>query len=129
MDFETLLYEKQGHTAIVTLNRPDRRNAINLTMAQELGKAWEMVGADRDVRAAILTGAGSESFTYGIDHDNEVVDDRETFGDTTLAASPMARTTARRAGVWKPVICAVNGECCANGGWSLLMDSDVIIAS
>ena len=53
-----LLYEKSGHLATLTMNRPDARNAVNPEMLCRLADAWEDVNNDPDIRVAILTGAG-----------------------------------------------------------------------
>ncbi len=127
MDFKTLIYEKKGRKAIITMNRPNKQNSITYQMAAELGEAWGEVGADPDVWVAIVTGAGDEYFTTGVDHDE--VDPAQVLKKGSLRESPTGRMTPRRAGIWKPVIAAVNGVCTADGGWAIAMDCDVIIAS
>ena len=120
-------YEKRGHKAFVTLDRPDKKNAINYQMASELGDAWATAQADDDVRVVVLTGAGDDAFTIGMDPDD--THPQQVLGRGRLRESPTGRMTPRRAGLWKPVIAAVNGECSGNGGLALIMDCDVIIAS
>jgi len=61
-----VLYDVDGHVATITLHRPHRRNAISVRMLVELGEALERVERDRDVRCAILTGAGA-GFCAGLD--------------------------------------------------------------
>lgn len=63
---DEVLYEVDGHVATITLNRPDRLNAITATMLQGLTRAFEAAEADRDVRACVLTGAG-RGFCAGLD--------------------------------------------------------------
>ncbi|HQV19844.1 MAG TPA: enoyl-CoA hydratase-related protein, partial [Gordonia sp. (in: high G+C Gram-positive bacteria)] len=60
------LVEKRGHVLIVTLNRPQARNALSLEMMATMREAWDQVDADPDIRVAILTGAGG-SFCAGMD--------------------------------------------------------------
>ena len=67
MTFETLLYEKRDRVATITLNRPERYNAFNVTMAKELRAAWEGVKADPEVTCVILTGAGEKALCTGVD--------------------------------------------------------------
>ncbi|MFP6816743.1 MAG: enoyl-CoA hydratase/isomerase family protein, partial [Pseudomonadales bacterium] len=59
-------YDLDGHVAIITLNRPEARNAINPEVAVRLADAWESVRADDNVRVAVLTGTGS-AFCAGAD--------------------------------------------------------------
>ncbi len=66
MDFETIILKKEGHIATITLNRPDKRNALSLQMIEEMGAAFEDAADDDDVRVVVITGAGS-AFCSGID--------------------------------------------------------------
>ena len=67
MTYQTLTYRKDGHKAIVTLDRPDLLNAINLDMEEELIDLWREVRYDHDVRAIVITGAGDRAFCAGMD--------------------------------------------------------------
>ena len=67
MSFETLLYDVEDRVATITLNRPERRNAFDWTMAGELTQAWEEVKRDPDVSCVILTGAGDQALCTGVD--------------------------------------------------------------
>ena len=125
--FEALTYRKEGHKAYVTLNRPAHGNSINYRMASELAEAWAEVSADDEVRVAVLTGAGEETFTLGMDHGETRPE--EVLAKGSLRESPTGRMTPRRAGLWKPVIAAINGACSGNGGLALIMDCDVIVAA
>jgi enoyl-CoA hydratase/carnithine racemase len=64
---ENVLYEKQGHLVYVTLNRPAVHNCIDVAMSEELLAVREEIKADRDVRVAVLTGAGAKAFGSGAD--------------------------------------------------------------
>ena len=64
---DVLLYEKQDHIARITLNRPEKRNAIDPEMMVKLGEAWIDFEKDDDLRVAIVTGAGDKSFCAGAD--------------------------------------------------------------
>jgi enoyl-CoA hydratase len=65
---EHLLVERDGHVMVVTMNRPERRNALSLEMMRGMSRAWDEANGDRDVRVVILTGAGG-AFCAGADLD------------------------------------------------------------
>src|SRR5260370_16667285 len=67
-----VLYEKRGEIAYITLNRPDKRNAIDTETDDLLFEAWSDFRADPDVRLAILTGAGDQAFCAGADLSSHV---------------------------------------------------------
>ena len=58
MAYETIIFERKKHTALITLNRPERLNALGGTLMPELNTAVEDFNADPQMRAGILTGAG-----------------------------------------------------------------------
>src|ERR1041384_1545845 len=60
------IVEREGHTLIVTMNRPEARNALSGEMMQVMSEAWDEVNANPDIRVAILTGAGGH-FCAGAD--------------------------------------------------------------
>jgi enoyl-CoA hydratase/carnithine racemase len=123
MGYQTLLVERAGHVATLTLNRPDRMNAFDQAMRDELPTAWAELDADPEVWVVILTGAGTRAFCAGMDL-------REPPPQTTHqpGARPRTRITALDCAVRKPVIAAVNGVC-AGGGLAFVADSDIVIAS
>jgi 2-(1,2-epoxy-1,2-dihydrophenyl)acetyl-CoA isomerase len=125
--FETLLVKKEDGVATVVLNRPEMRNAMNLTMADEMPKVMAQLEIDDQVRAILLTGSGRD-FCSGADLAQ---------GDAKVAmSSTIVRDIIRRfnvmmlsiLGVEKPVVCAVNGAA-VGGGLALLLACDVTIAS
>ena len=65
MNFQTIIYEKRDGIAFITLNRPERLNAIDTTMSRELPQAWDDVKRDPAVIVAIVTGAGERSLCTG----------------------------------------------------------------
>ena len=117
MTYTTLLYENRDGIAFVTVNRPDKLNALNRTVISELGDVADRIAADLEVRAAIITGAGPKAFVAGADI--------AEFADVTaLTASALS---ARGQGVFrrleqtrKPVVAAVNGFA-LGGGCELAM--------
>ena len=66
MQFETLLFRKEGNVCILTLNRPERLNAISGTMFEEIKSALDQIKADDEIRAVVITGAG-KAFSSGGD--------------------------------------------------------------
>ncbi len=128
MGFETLLYDVQDRVATLTLNRPERHNAFNVTMAGELKQAWERIKKDPAVVCVILTAAGEKSFCTGMDVAD--VADGSARGTASLDRkdSPWFQLTAIQNRCWKPVITAVNGMCCG-GGLHFVADSDLILCS
>ena len=61
-----LLVERDGHVMVLTMNRPERRNALSPSMMQRMSEAWDEINANPDIRVAILTGAGG-CFCAGAD--------------------------------------------------------------
>ena len=70
MAFQCIIYEKKGAICYLTLNRPERLNALNATLLAEFREALDVVEADPDIRAVILTGAG-RAFSAGFDINRE----------------------------------------------------------
>ena len=110
---EPVTVQIEEHVALVTLNRPDKHNAVSLAMFASLAQAGEQLAASRTLRAVILTGAG-DNFCAGIDTDifrrDELVIDADALAP--VEGSP-ANRLQRAAYVWRelpvPVICAING--------------------
>src|SRR3989337_2808523 len=128
-DYADLLYEVSGNVAAVTLNRPDRMNAISGPMLTSLSRVLRDADADREVRVIVLTGAG-RGFCAGLDLKD--VSSGQGIGSDggglaarfDLANSPpvVLHTTD------KPVICALNGPA-AGYGMDLALGCDIRIAS
>jgi enoyl-CoA hydratase len=116
-----VLYERRGATALLTINRPERRNALSIETCHQLRAAWTRFEADTDALVAIVTGAGDRAFCAGYDiaeksHGNAV-------GIADFA--PRLETTSY---VSKPVIAAVNGAAVA-AGMALVEACDLIVAA
>ncbi|MGV9560980.1 enoyl-CoA hydratase/isomerase family protein [Streptomyces sp. NPDC003480] len=109
--------------AVVTLDRPERLNAVDLAMARELGACWRRLRFEESVRAVVLTGAGERAFCTGIDRDTRVPQPSSPFmlDDPLLGIGPKAN------GLWKPVIAAVRGMACG-GAFYLLGESEFVVA-
>lgn len=130
-----VLYEKKDGVALVTMNRPEVRNAINAEMLVRLADAWQDINDDPDVRVAILTGAGDQAFCAGADLDKlvrmmqglrppETEFDQRIKDDVSLIYKGLLRNYQ----VAKPLIAAVKGYCVA-GGSELLTTTDIRIAA
>jgi enoyl-CoA hydratase len=124
MTFKNLTVEKDGATAVVTLNRPDALNAINIETMTEIGQAMLELGVDPDVRAVVLTGAG-KAFVAGAD----IAELKTKNGMEAREISQHGqRTFSIVENLPKPVIAAVNGYA-LGGGLELAMACDIRIAS
>ena len=126
--FETLLYEVEDGVATLTLNRPERHNAFNTTMATELCAAWEVIKRDPEVVCAIVTGAGERAFCTGMDVADVASGEAKGSGKLSREDAPWFQLTAIQNKCWKPVITAVNGMVCG-GGLHFVADSDLVICS
>jgi len=119
---DEVLFDSADGIAVITLNRPEKRNALNAAMREGLWRAWRQFEADASLRVAILTGAGDKAFCAGID----LVE----FNETGLTAPPpnFLPVLGQNIKVSKPVIAAVNGFAYA-GGWRLAQMCDLCVAS
>jgi enoyl-CoA hydratase len=127
MAYETLLAETRGAVALITLNRPQRLNAMNAVMLRELHLAMDAAEAEAGVRAIVLTGAGS-GFCSGFD----LKEQAETRPGGVAAWRPLLRRDFDAImRFWhspKPTIAAVRGPCLA-GGCELALACDITIAA
>jgi enoyl-CoA hydratase len=124
MGREFISYGLEKATAIVVINRPPV-NALNTALMNELGDVFEEIGRIADVRAVILTGAGSRVFVAGADV-NDVLGFGRTEGEDFSAQGQ--RIINKIAHFHRPVICAVNGLA-LGGGCELAMACDIRIMS
>jgi enoyl-CoA hydratase/carnithine racemase len=126
-DFTCLRYEQRGAVALITLNRPDRRNALNPRAYAEVEAAFRAVSADDEVRCAVVTGA-DPAFCSGEDVKEMMTGEKRE--PRPVTAAPRGPTPAAMAAIEcdKPVIAAVNG---AAMGWGmeLALFADIRIAS
>src|SRR5205814_6028218 len=112
MAYETLLYEKRAGIAYVTVNRPEKLNALNRRVMEELGACFEEIRDDENARAVILTGAGEKAFVAGADiNERAVLTPVE--GKEASLRGPRARAPIENLG--KPVIAEVNGYALGRG--------------
>ena len=121
---DPVLFETDGAVAWVTLNRPDRHNAFDESLATALRDVWRELRFDDSVRAVVVTGAGDKAFCTGIDRDWNVPQPSSPFmiDDPGLLLGP------KSADLWKPVIAAVNGMACG-GAFYILGEVESIVAA
>ena len=130
MKFEAIIYEKGDGIATVTLNRPDRLNAIGPPMTGELETVLEAANSDDEVRVLIITGAG-RGFCSGADVSGLVgtfANARWRLSDKSPAAGGIRSLTLQFQNFEKPIIAAVNGPA-AGMGLSMALTCDIRIAS
>ena len=131
-DYETIGYRADRGVAWLTLDRPDRLNAFNMKMLEEVQQVWRSLRTDDSVRCVVLEAAGDRAFCTGIDRDEALgrqgartigpVGGPFHFDDPGAFLGPKAND------LWKPVVAAVHGIACG-GAFYLLGEVDVIIAA
>jgi enoyl-CoA hydratase len=126
MTYENILYEKEGRVARLIINRPDKRNALNLATRREIAAVLDELEKDREVGVLVVTGAGDKAFISG--------SDLNEFGRMTpLEALEFMDTLAQRLYTRLeeldiPVIAMINGLC-LGAGCEIAMACDIRIAS
>jgi 2-(1,2-epoxy-1,2-dihydrophenyl)acetyl-CoA isomerase len=128
--FETVLYEKKDHVAVITLNRPEKLNALNSQMNKDLKYALREAKNDPEVRSIVLTGAG-RAFCSGADisdfaggvtlGDFKKITEQGIMPDTIITPYDLVDLP-------KPIIAAVNGAA-VGFGTNVLLNCDIVIAS
>lgn len=121
-----VIFEKKGKIAFVTINRPEKMNALNATVSEALNDAWARIKTDPDIWSAIVTGAGGKAFSAGADL--KEMSQRRAASDGGLIPKSQPRGIWRTTDINKPMIAAVDGYCLA-GGLELALACDFIIAS
>ena len=113
------------HVATITINRPERMNAMDTEHYEALSAAWVRVRDDPEIRVAIVTCAGAKSFSAGADL-KSFVNAQPPLPELFLTQKNQILN--RGLEVWKPIVAAVNGYC-VGGGMTLLLATDLRIAA
>jgi enoyl-CoA hydratase len=123
-NYETILVERRERVAIITINRPEKRNALNIQTRAEGAAVLDELRADDDVRVVVFTGAGDKAFIAGADiaefADRTAITQREVMLERGLFNAVDSFP--------KPVIAMVNGYC-LGGGCELALACDIRVAS
>jgi len=117
---EELLRQREGHVEILTINRPQARNAINLATAQAISAALDECAIDDEVWVVVLTGADDKAFSAGMD--------LKAFAQGEFPATEQGFGGLTERHFLKPLICAANGSAFA-GGFEMLLSCDLVVAA
>jgi enoyl-CoA hydratase/carnithine racemase len=117
---DEIVRERRGHVELLTINRPEARNAINLATAQALDAALSAAEADDEVWVIVLTAAGDKAFSAGMDLKAFAA------GEFPITKNGFGGITKRE--LSKPIICAANGSALA-GGFEIMISCDMVIAA
>lgn len=123
---DTVIVEDRGSTRLLTLNRPDKLNALNGELTATLRQALSAADADDDVRAVVLTGAG-RAFSAGADMKEAATHAGRPQRQAIRAAGGSTALYEAIAGIDKPVVAAVRGYA-LGGGCALVMAADLAVA-
>jgi enoyl-CoA hydratase/carnithine racemase len=123
-----LLYEVDGHVARVTINRPERRNAMSYEVMAGLRDAMARAGADPEVRVVVLTGAGDRAFCAGADLGSGGIGSNTSAAEAHDGRGLLAALFRDMWSLGKPIVARVRGYALA-GGFGLACACDFVVAS
>jgi enoyl-CoA hydratase len=126
MKYNNLLVASENYIATITINRPEKLNALNKETIEELGACFTALEADKEVRAIIITGSGHKSFVAGADISEFA--NFDTKQGAALSAEGHEKLFTKVEQLNTPVIAAVNGFA-LGGGLELAMSAHMRIAS
>ena len=120
MSYQAIVVDKRDSVCTITLNRPEADNRINILMAQEFVDACQSIIQDKEVRIAIITGAGDKSFCLGSIEEDANITETSNQAKSSITTSIISLTC--------PVIAAINGDA-FDQGLELALACDIRIAS
>jgi len=123
--YKTLIYEKEDHIGVLTINRPEKLNALSNELIEELGRLLVEVENDENLRVLVVTGAGDKAFVAGADIQELV--ERDALKGRRVSQTRQ-RVFSRIENLTVPVIAAVNGYA-LGGGLELALACSIRIAS
>jgi enoyl-CoA hydratase len=126
MSYQTLLTSLEENIFTITINRPDKLNALNKTVIEELSLALDEIYTNQEIKSVIITGAGEKSFVAGADISEFLQLDKK--GGEALAQKGQTAVFDKIENAPKPIIAAVNGFA-LGGGCELALACHFIIAS
>jgi len=124
-DSNSVLLQKRGNALWITINRPEKRNAINGDVIAGIVRGYRLAHDEKDVRLIVLTGAGDKAFCAGADLQNTSGAFAADFARPNVDYADLLRLSQNAT---KPAIARVNGVCMA-GGMGLLCMTDMAIAA
>ncbi|HUY17528.1 MAG TPA: crotonase/enoyl-CoA hydratase family protein [Acidimicrobiales bacterium] len=117
---DEVLRERRGHVELLTINRPEARNAINRATANALSDALDECETDDDVWVVVLTGAGDKAFSAGMD--------LKAFASGEFPITEKGFGGLTKRDFTKPLIAAANGSALA-GGFEMMLSCDMVVAA
>jgi len=124
MELKFIRYEKRGHVAYVTFNRPEVMNALHPPCHVEMDRVWDDFVADKTMWVAIVTGAGDKAFSAG----NDLRYTAEHGAQSPIRSKGGFAGITGRYDIFKPIIAAVNGYA-LGGGFEIALSCDIIVAA
>ncbi len=124
---DNMLWRKQGHIGVMVFNNPQRHNAVSLAMWERMSRILADFEADEDIRAIVLTGAGTKAFVSGADI-SRFEDERASKEAVARYNATTARSIADLANHPKPTLAMIRGYC-IGGGLAIALSCDIRIAS
>jgi enoyl-CoA hydratase/carnithine racemase len=125
MVYTAIEFDISESVATITLNRPERLNSFNQTMADEMEEVWRIVRDTDDIHVAVLRANGDRAFCTGLD-----INEGVWWRDVGIwnQEDPSVILGPKHQRVWKPVVAAVHGMC-AGGGMYFINEADIVICS